>query len=59
MKKFITFITATVALISATAIPSLAATVDLPPEFATLSPILEFVLKLVEFISKIADFFSF
>ncbi len=59
MKKFIAFITATVTLIFATAIPSLAATVNLPPEFATLSPILEFVLKLVEFISKIADFFSF
>ena len=59
MKKIITFITASVAVICTTAIPSLAATVDLPPEFATLSPILDFVLKLVEFLAKIADFLSF
>lgn len=58
MKKAIAYITSAVIVLSATAIPSLAATVDLPPEFTSLAPILEIVLKIVEFLSKIISFFS-
>ncbi len=59
MKKLIFGVITAVTFIGTTAIPSLAATVDLPSEFASLSPIFEFVLKLVEFFSKIAGFFNF
>lgn len=58
MKKAIAYITSAAIVLSATAIPSLAATVDLPPEFASLAPILEIVLKIAEFLSKIIGFFS-
>ncbi len=58
MKKLIAGLAATVALVSVTAVPSLAATVDLPPEFANLTPIFEIFLKIVEFLAGIISFFS-
>lgn len=58
MKKLIAGAVTAVTLFSATAIPSLAATVDLPAEFADIAPIFEFVLKIVEFLAKIISFFQ-
>ncbi|MBQ5824039.1 MAG: hypothetical protein IIW48_04455 [Clostridia bacterium] len=58
MKKLIAGIASAAAIISATAIPSFAATVDLPPEFASIAPIFEIVLRIAEFLSKIISFFN-
>ncbi len=58
MKKLFAGAVTAVTVVCATAIPSLAATVDLPPEFSELAPILEIALKVVEFLSKIAHFLT-
>ena len=58
MKKIIAGIATFSALAFATAIPSLAATVDLPPEFDSIAPIFEIALKIIEFISKIIGLFN-
>lgn len=49
---------AAVAVFGVTAVQSFAATVDLPDAFSDLTPIIEFVLKLVEFLSKIFSIFN-
>lgn len=58
MKKFITGAVTAITVAIATAVPSFAATVDLPAEFSELAPILEIALKVIEFLAKIAHFFS-
>lgn len=58
MKKLVAGLASTVMILAVTAIPSFAATVDLPPEFASISPIFEIVLKVVEFLAKIISFFG-
>ena len=58
MKKLFAGIVTALTVISATVVPSLAATVDLPAEFSELTPIFEIVLKIVEFLAKIAHFLT-
>lgn len=58
MKKLFAGVVTALTVISATIVPSLAATVDLPPEFSEIAPIFEIVLRIVEFLSKIASFFA-
>ena len=58
MKKFITGAVTAITVATATAIPSFAATVDLPAELSEIAPILEIALKVVEFLAKIASFFA-
>ena len=58
MKKLFAGVTTAFTVIAATVVPSLAATVDLPPEFSEITPIFEIVLKIIEFLSKIASFFA-
>ena len=58
MKKFFTGAITAATVLFATAIPSFAATVDLPAEFSELAPILEIALKVIEFLAKIASFFA-
>ncbi len=58
MKKFFAGIATTITVLFATAFPSFAVTVDLPPELSEITPILEFALKIVEFLAKIAHFLT-
>ena len=58
MKRFITGAAVSLAAMSGFAVQSFAATVDLPPAFDNLSPILEFFLKIVEALAKIISFFG-
>lgn len=45
-------------IVAFTAVNSLAATVNLPPEFDDVKPLIEFILKIVEFIGKIVSMFA-
>ena len=45
-------------IIAFTAVNSLAATVNLPPEFDDVKPLIEFILRIVEFIGKIVSMFA-
>ncbi len=58
MKKILAGVITALTVISVTIVPSLAATVDLPPEFSELAPILEIALKIIEFLAKIAHFLT-
>ena len=58
MKRFLTGTAFVLAAMSGFAVQSFAATVDLPPVFDNLSPILEFFLKIVETLAKIISFFG-
>ena len=58
MKKILASVITALTVISVTIVPSLAATVDLPPEFSELAPILEIALKIIEFLAKIAHFLT-
>lgn len=58
MKKFFTGVITAVTVLFSTAIPSFAATVDLPAELSEIAPILEIALKVVEFLAKIVSFFA-
>ena len=58
MKRFLTGVAVALAAMSGLAVQSFAATVDLPPVFDSLSPILEFFLKIVEVLAKVISFFN-
>ena len=58
MKRVLTGVAVALAAMSGFAVQSFAATVDLPPVFDSLSPILEFFLKIVEVLAKVISFFN-
>lgn len=58
MKRVLTGAAVSLAAMSGFAVQSFAATVDLPPVFDSLSPILEFFLKIVEVLAKVISFFG-
>lgn len=58
MKRILTGAAVALATMVGLSVQSFAATVDLPPAFETISPILEFFLKIVEVLAKIISFFS-
>ena len=58
MKRFLTGTAFVLAAMSGLTVQSFAATVDLPPVFDSLSPILEFFLKIVEMLAKVISFFG-
>lgn len=58
MKRILTGAAISLAAMTGLSVQSFAATVDLPSAFETISPILEFFLKIVEVLAKIISFFS-
>ena len=58
MKRFFTCAAVAFAAMSGLAVQSFAATVDLPPVFDSISPVLEFFLKIVEVLAKVISFFG-
>ncbi len=58
MKRFFTGVAVALAAMSGLAVQSFAATVDLPPVFDSISPILEIFLKIVEVLAKVISFFG-
>ncbi len=58
MKKLFAGVITALTVVCGTVVPSFAATVDLPPEFSELTPILEIALKVIEFLAKIAHFLT-
>ncbi|MBR4050209.1 MAG: hypothetical protein IKK09_06900 [Clostridia bacterium] len=58
MKRILTGAAVALAAMSGLTVQSFAATVDLPPVFDSISPILEFFLRIVEVLAKVISFFS-
>ena len=58
MKRVLTGVAVALAAMSGFAVQSFADTVDLPPVFDSLSPILEVFLRIVEVLAKVISFFS-
>ena len=58
MKRTLTGAAVALAAMAGLSVQSFAATVDLPPVFDSISPILEIFLKIVEVLAKVISFFS-
>ena len=58
MKRVFTGAAVALAAMSGLTVQSFAATVDLPPVFDSISPIIEFFLKIVEVLAKVISFFG-
>ena len=58
MKRILTASAVALAAMSGLTVQSFAATVDLPPVFDSISPIIEFFLKIVEVLAKVISFFN-
>ncbi len=58
MKRILTGAAVSLAAMAGLSVQSFAATVDLPPVFDSISPILEIFLKIVEVLAKVISFFS-
>ena len=58
MKRILTGAAVALAAMAGLSVQSFAATVDLPPVFDSISPILEIFLKIVEVLAKVISFFN-
>lgn len=58
MKRTLTGAAVALAAMSGFTVQSFAATVDLPPVFDSISPIIEFFLNIVEVLAKVISFFN-
>ncbi len=58
MKRVLKCTAVALVAMSGLAVQSLAATVELPPVFDSISPILEFFLRIVEVLAKVISFFG-